>query len=199
MKNISKTSAAAMLLVLTSIPSFAGNSPLTCWYGEIGDFTSASPGDSGKTIGSVGRSGRGDKSFSYIISARTGTACPLQLPLSTEKALTIALVRQESESCSNDDVSDAAEVTVVGSVTVFPATYDTNSAGVRLAGALPNTNYRIFIKCGKQLGSLRTDAEGNGGRTVNYLTNSLSPAYAFEIMPDGVEAGAKLQSLTLKK
>ncbi|MCI0737377.1 MAG: hypothetical protein L0Y50_14085 [Beijerinckiaceae bacterium] len=199
MKTGSKRFAATTLFVLTSLPSFAENKPLTCWYGENGDFTSASPGDSGKTIGSVGKSGRGDKSFSYIISARDGTACPIQLPLSTDRALTVALVHQDSESCSNDNVSDAGQAPVAGSVTVFPATFDTNSAGVRLAGALPNTNYRIFIKCGKQLGTLRTDAEGNGGRTFNYLTNSLSPAYAFEIYPDGAEAGAKLQSLTLKK
>ena len=65
--------------------------------------------------------------------------------------------------------------------------------------AAPNTTYRVFIKCGKQLGAVRTDAEGSGGRTFNYLTDALSPAYGFEIVPDGAEAGGKLQSLSLKK
>jgi hypothetical protein len=198
MKSSSLTFSAAALLVLTAVPAFAENKPQTCWYGANADFTSASPGDSGKKMGSVEHSGTGDKSFSYVISARDGAACPVQLPLSTETALTVALVRQDSESCSNENVSDAGQAAVVGSVTVFPTNYNTNTAGIRLNGVSPNTTYRLFVKCGKQLGALRTDAEGNGGRTFNYLTEPLGPAYAFEMVPDG-EASGKLQSLSLKK
>jgi hypothetical protein len=86
------------------------------------------------------------------------------------------------------NVSDAGQSPVTGSVTVFNTTYNSMTAGVRLSGAAPNTTYRVFIKCGKQLGAFRTDAEGNGGRTFNYLTDALSPAYGFEIVPDGAEA-----------
>ena len=199
MKISSLTFSTAAVFVLTSFPAFAENKPQTCWYGATADFTSATPGDSGKKMGSVEKSGSGDKTFSYVISARDGTACPVQLPLSTETALTIALVRQDSESCSNDNLSDAGQDPVIGSVTVFNTTYNSMTAGVRLNGVAPNTTYRVFIKCGKQLGALRTDAEGNGGRTFNYLTDALSPAYAFEIAPDGAETGSKLQSLSLKK
>src|SRR3984893_16137470 len=199
MKISSLTFSTATLFVLTSFPAIAENKPMTCWYGATADFTSATPGDSGKPMGSVEKSGSGDKTFSYVISARDETTCPVQLPLSTETALTIAVVRQDSESCSNDNVSDAGQAPVVGSVTVFQTTLNSLTAGVRLVGVAPNTTYRVFLKCGKQLGALRTDAEGNGGRTFNYLTDALSPAYALEIVPDGAEAGAKLQSLSLKK
>ncbi len=199
MKSSLSTFSAASLLVLTCAPAFAENKPQTCWYGANADFTSASPGDSGKPVWSVLKSGSGDKTFSYVISARDGSACPVQLPLSTETALTVALVRQDSDSCSNDNVSDSGQAPIAGSVTVFPTNYNTNTAGIRLNGVSPNTTYRLFVKCGKQLGALRTDAEGNGGRTFNYLTDPLSPTYAFEMVPDGAEAGAKLQSLSLKK
>jgi hypothetical protein len=150
-------------------------------------------------LGAFKSRGAATRLYSYIISARDGTACPVQLPLSTETALTVAVVRQDSEICSNDNVSDAGQAPVAGSVTVFAATVNSMTAGVRLVGVSPNATYRVFVKCGKQLGALRTDAEGNGGRTFNYLTDSLSPAYAFEIAPDGAEAGSKLQSLSLKK
>jgi hypothetical protein len=190
--------SAAALFALTSFQARAENKPLTCWYGANADFTSATPA-SGTPVGSVLHSGRGDKSYSYTISARDGTACPVQLPLSTETALTVALVRQDSESCSNDNVSDAGQAPVGGSVTVFQSTENSMTAGVKLAGVLPNTTYHVFLKCGRQLGALRTDAEGNGGRTFNYLTDSLSPAYAFEVTPDGGGPGSKMQSLSLKK
>jgi hypothetical protein len=199
MKPSSLTFSAAAVLVLTGVPAFAQNKPQICWYSAGADFTSASPGDSGKPLWSVQRAASGDKTYSYVILARDGAACPLQLPLSVETALTVALVRQDSESCSNDNVSDAGQSPVTGSVTVFNTTYNSMTAGIRLSGAAPNTTYRVFIKCGKQLGAFRTDAEGNGGRTFNYLTDALSPAYGFEIVPDGAEAGGKLQSLSLKK
>jgi hypothetical protein len=196
------TFSTATVFVLSGFPAVAENKPLTCWYSANADFTSATPGDSGKTMGSVEKSGSGDKTFSYIISARDGTACPVQLPLSTETALTVAVVRQDSESCSNDNVNDAGQAPVAGSVTVFATTVNSMTAGVRLVGVSPSTTYRVFLKCGKQLGALRTDAEGNGGRTFNYLTDALGPlgaTYAFEIIPDGAEAGSKLQSLSVKK
>jgi len=198
MKTGSLTFSAVTIFVLTGFQAFAENKPLTCWYNATADFTSATPA-SGTVVGSVLHSGSGDKSYSYTISARDGTACPVQLPLSTETALTVALVRQDSESCSNDNVSDAGQAQVKGSVTVFPVTMTSMSAGVKLAGLSPNTTYHVFLKCARQLGALRTDAEGNGGRTFNYLTESLSPSYGFEIVPDGAEASGKLQSLTLKK
>jgi hypothetical protein len=198
MKTSSLTFSAFALFVLTSFPALAENKPLTCWYNATGDFTSATPATASE-VGSVKHTGSGDKAYSYTISAREGTACPVQVPLSTETAVTVALVRQDTESCSNDNVSDAGQAQVKGSVTVFPVTMNSTTAGVKLAGVSPNTTYHVFLKCVRQLGALRTDAEGNAGRTFNYITETASPSYGFEIVPDGADASAKLQSLTLKK
>jgi len=199
MKTSSKIFSPAVILLLSGIPALAGNKPLTCWYDAGADFTSATPAASGATIGSVEHSGSGDRTYSYTISARDGTACPVQLPLSTLTAETVALVRQDDDSCTNEKVSDAGEAVLGGSVTVSRETEHTNTAGIKLAGVTPNATYRIFLKCGRQLGSLRTDAGGNAGRTVDFSTDALGPAYAFEIVPDGAGQANKLESLTFKK
>ena len=80
----------------------------------------------GATIGSVVKAGSGDKTYSYTISARDGTACPVQLPLSTTTAVTVALVRQDEGSCTNDNVADTGSAVVAGSATVSPETSATS-------------------------------------------------------------------------
>lgn len=190
---------AALAAALSPAAAWAQNQPLTCWYNGHADFTSASPAAADAVMGRVAKAESGDKTFSYTISARDGTACPVQLPLSTETAMTVALVRQDDGTCANETVSDAAPATLGGSVTVSRESEYAISAGIKLAGVSPNTNYRIFLKCGRQLGTLRTDGSGNGGRTVDVPAGALGPAYAFEIYPEEAAPGSKLQSLTLKK
>jgi hypothetical protein len=179
--------------------ALAQNMPLTCWYDDHADFASATPAASDATVGTVEKAGRGDKTFSYTISARDGTACPVQLPLSTKTAETVALVRTDGGNCSNENVSDAAPAIVAGSITVSRETESATLAGIKLAGMTPNTSYRIFLKCVRQLGTLRTDNDGNGGRTVDFNTDLAGPAYAFEIYAEEGAPGTRLQSLTLKK
>lgn len=199
MKTISKKILTAMASALSPGAALAQNQPLTCWYNDHADFTSADSAGASATIGKVGRAGSGDKTYSYTISARDGTACPVQLPLSTETAVTVALVRQDEDSCTNDKLSDAGSAAVAGSVTVSRESNTTSTAAIRLAGVSPNTSYRIFLKCVRQLGTLRTDAEGNAGRTVDFPTGATGPAFAFEIYPEGEAPGTKLQSLTFKQ
>jgi hypothetical protein len=179
--------------------AFAQNRPLTCWYNDHADFTSADSAPAGATIGSVVKADIGDKTYSYTISARDGTACPVQLPLATKTATTVALVRQDEGSCTNDNVGDTGSAVVAGSVTVSLETSSTSTAAIRLAGVSPNTSYRIFLKCFRQLGTLRTDASGNAGRTVEFPTDAAGAVYAFEIFPEGAAPGPKLQSLSFKK
>jgi hypothetical protein len=179
--------------------AFAQNRPLTCWYNDHAEFTSADSAPAGATIGSVVKADSGDKTYTYTILARDGTACPVQLPLSTTAAVTVALVRQDEGSCTNDNVGDTGSAVVAGSVTVSIETSSTSTAAIRLAGASPNTSYRIFLKCFRQLGTLRTDASGNAGRTVEFPTDAAAAVYAFEVFPEGALPGNKLQSLSFKK
>lgn len=180
-------------------PAFAQNQALTCWYNDHADFTSADSAPASAAIGSVARASSGDKTYSYTISARDGTACPVQLPLSTLTAVTVALVRQDEGSCSNDNVRDAGSTFVGGSVTVSRESNTASTAAIRLSGLSPNTSYKIFLKCVRQLGMLRTDEKGNAGRTVDFPTDATGPVYAFEIYPEGEAPGTKLQSLSFKK
>jgi len=180
-------------------PAFAENQPLTCWYNEHADFTSADSAGADAQVGAVLKASSGDKTYSYTISARDGTACPVQLPLSSLTAVTVALVRQDGGSCTNENVVDDGLVPLGGSVTIARATEESSTAGIRLVGMAPNTSYRISLKCVRQLGTMRTDASGNAGRTVDFPNGAAGSVYAFEIAPEGDAVGGKLQSLPLRK
>jgi hypothetical protein len=199
MKTIRKNVLTATVIELSAGAAFAQNLPLTCWYNDHADFTSADSAPAGATIGSVVKAGSGDKTYSYIISARDGTACPVQLPLSTTTAVTVALVRQDEGSCTNDNVADTGSVVLAGSATVSPETSTTSTAAIRLAGTTPNTSYHVYLKCFRQLGMIRTDAAGNAGRTFEFPTDAAGPVIAFELSPEGAPPGTKLQSLPVKK
>lgn len=177
----------------------AENKPLTCWYNAHADFTSADNAPADATIGAVAKYGSDDKTYSYTISARDGTACPVQLPLASLTAVTVALVQQDDGSCGNETVVDSGTAAVKGSVTVSRATEESSTAGIRLVGLSPNTRYRIMLKCARQLGTLRTDDKGDGGRTVDFLNNLAGNVYAFEVSPEGADAGPKLESLSFRK
>jgi hypothetical protein len=199
MKTIWKTFLTATVSVLSAGPAVAQNRPLICWYDDHADFTSSDSAPAGATIGSVVKAGSGGKTYSYTISARDGTACPVQLPLSTTTATTVALVRQDEGSCTNDDVADTGSAVVAGSATVSPETSATSTAAIRLAGVSPNTSYRVVLKCFRQLGIIRTDAAGNAGRTFEFPTEAVGSIIAFEISPEGAPPGTRLQSLAVKK
>jgi hypothetical protein len=199
MKTMWKNILTATVILPGAGPAFAQNKPLTCWYNDHADFTSADSAPAGATIGSVVKAGSGDKTYSYTISARDGTACPVQLPLSTTTAVTVALVRQDEGSCTNDNVADTGSPVVAGSATVSPETSSTSTAAIRLAGVSPNTSYHVYLKCFRQLGMMRTDAGGNAGRTFEFPTDAGGPVISFELSPEGTPPGPKLQSLPLKK
>jgi hypothetical protein len=179
--------------------AFAQNQPLTCWYNDHADFTSADSAAADATVGAVTKYGSGDKTYNYTISAKDGTACPIQLPLSSLTAVTVALIRQDEGSCGNETVVDNGAAPISGSVTVARATEESSTAGIRLVGLSPNTSYRILLKCIRQLGTLRTDDKGNGGRTVDFPNSAVANVYAFEIAPEGDAPGTKLQSLPFRK
>jgi hypothetical protein len=199
MKTIWKSILTATVILPGAGAAFAQNQPLTCWYDDHADFTSADSAPAGATIGSVVKARSGDKTYSYTISARDGTACPVQLPLATKTATTVALVRQDEGSCTNDNVADTGSAVVAGSATVSPETSATSTAAIRLVGVSPNTSYHVVLKCFRQLGMIRTDAQGNAGRTFEFPTDAVGPVIAFELSPEGTPVGPKMQSLAVKK
>jgi len=199
MNMIWKNLALSTLVLAAGAPAHAKNQTLTCWYNDHADFTSADPADAGAQIGAVARVKSGDQTYSYIISARDGSACPVQLPLSSLTAITGPLIQQDEGSCSNEEVKDSDSAVVKGSITVARATEESSTAGIRLAGAKPNTRYKISLKCGRSLGTLRTDDAGNAGRTVDFPNPPAGQAFSFEVAPEEAPEGNKLQSLSFKK
>jgi len=144
MKTIWKSILTATVILPGAGTAFAQNQPLTCWYDDHADFTSADSAPAGATIGSVVKARSGDKTYSYTISARDGTACPVQLPLATKTATTVALVRQDDGSCTNDNVADTGSAVLAGSATVSPETSATSTAAIRLAGCPPTRAITSF-------------------------------------------------------
>lgn len=198
MQLTSRKILAALAIFSGPAPALAENQTLTCWYNERADFTSASAAPGG-SVGAVAKAGSGNKTYSYTITARDGSACPVQLPLSTQSAVTVALIENDDSSCANENVMDTSSATVGGSVTVSHATSQMTTAAIKLAGLAPNTSYKIYLKCVRQLGSLRTDAGGSAGRTVDFMTETVGSKFAFEIYADGADQGPKFQSLTFSK
>ncbi len=178
--------AAAGAAVFNAIPAFAQDQALICWYGDNGAFASAAAAPAGATLGAVARTGdSGGTAFSYVISARDGDACPYQVPLATKTAKTVALVRQDQSSCTNDDVNSADPAVLAGSITVFRASSVTTGVSVHLTGPTkPNTTYRVKLKCDRQLGTVRTDDKGVGNATFDFVNDGLGPSIAFDVAPE---------------
>lgn len=198
MKKILLAAASAAAL---SAPALAADQTLACWYDDNGAFASSGPPRAGATLGAVERTGdSGDTAYSYVISARDGAACPYQVPLGTKLAKTVALVRQDESNCTNDDVSSAEPAVLGGSVTVFRASSQTTGVSVHLTGAAaPNTIYRVKLKCGSQLGTVKTDAKGTGNATFDFMNSGVGQSYAIDVSPEAEPAGNTFQSVTIKR
>ena len=198
MKTIWKNILTATVILPGAGTAFAQNQPLTCWYDDHADFTSADSAPAGATIGSVVKAKSGDKAYSYTISARDGTACPVQLPLSTKTALTVALVRQDDGSCTNDNVADTGTAVLAGSATVSPETSTTSTAAIRLAGTLPNTSYHVYLKCFRQLGIIRTDAPATPGEPSNFQPTRLDRSSPSKFLRKGRRRAPSCRACLLK-
>ncbi|WOJ90714.1 hypothetical protein RZS28_05335 [Methylocapsa polymorpha] len=182
--------AAAAAAAIHAAPAVAEDQALVCWYNDDGAFASASGAPATAKMGAVERTGdSGGTAYSYVISARDGGACPYQVPLGTKSAKTVPLVRQDESNCTNDDVSSADAAVLGGSVTVFRASSQLTGVSVHLTGAAPNATFRVKLKCDHQLGTVKTDAKGDGNATFDFVSNSVGPSYAFDISPELASAG----------
>lgn len=187
-----------VMIVANAEVAFAQDQAFICYFNSAADFTSVEKAPSSSKVGEVASTGQsGDKTYSYVVSARDDTACPNQVPLGTKNATTGAIVRQDSTSCTNDDISAAEPAVLGGSVTVYRASSRSKGVNVHLVAATsPGTAYGVFIKCGERLGTLTTDAKGRGDRTFNFRTDGLGAEIGFEIVPEG-GTGAKLESVKI--
>jgi len=179
--------------------AFAQDQAFICTYNNAADFASVEKAPASSKVGEVGSAGYiGNMTYSYVISARDDTACPNQVPLGAKTATTVALVRQDSQSCTNDDVSAAEPAVLGGSVTIYRVSSRASGANMHLIGGTPDTTYAVYVKCGERLGTFKTDANGRADRTFNFPLAGVGSTTAFEVVPEG-GAGPKLQSVKVVK
>lgn len=196
-----KTIAIFAAISLSGGSAFAQEHPLFCWYNEHAAYTGADGAPPVASLGKVEKTGHsGDRAYSYVVSANDGTACPNELPLGTKTAMTVPLVRQDDANCTNDDVSAKERAATGGSVTVFRRSNGTTDVLVHLAGgASPNTTYEFYLKCIRKLGSVRTDGNGNGDASFDFLPETTGSTLAFDMYPQGAPSGSRYQSLRLTR
>lgn len=107
----------------------------------------------------------------------------------------VPLVRQDSSDCTNSTVKPGIEPPG----TIWLVRNSDNTTAVKIAmTVVPDTTYHFFLKCVRQLGDIKTDDEGIGVAVFSFPTNSAGNVYAFDMYPDGVPAGNKFQSVTVK-
>ena len=178
-------------------PAFAEGQPLICWYNEHAALTGADSAPASAAIGKVENAGRsGDKAFSYIISAKDASFCPVELPLGARTAMTVPLVRQDAAACGKDNVSAGDAAVTGGSATVFRRSNGATEAALRLTGATkPNANYAVHLNCARKLGTIRTDDKGNGAGSFDFTPESAGSTFTLDIRPEGAPDENIFQSL----
>jgi hypothetical protein len=72
--------------------------------------------------------------------------------------------------------------------------HDGNTSVKIAVTAKPNTAYRFFLKCVRQLGDVKTDDEGVANLAFAFPTNLVGAVYGFDMFPEGAPAGNKFQS-----
>lgn len=171
--------------------------PLVCWYNEHAGYTGAENAPANATVGKVENAGRiGDNAFSYIISAKDGSFCPVELPLGVKTAKTVPLVRRDAAACANDNVTMSDDSVTGGSVTVFRRSNGATEVALHLTGATtPSITYEVHLDCAHKLGTIRTDDKGEGAGSFDFRPDAAGEAFALEIYPEGAPAGTIFQSL----
>jgi hypothetical protein len=105
----------------------------------------------------------------------------------------VSLVLQDFSDCTNANVNDQGENLARGRVAVVRNTDGITSVKVAMT-AQPDTTYRFYLKCVRQLGDIKTDDEGIGEAVFTFQTNSTGAVFAFDMYPEGAPAGNKYQS-----
>jgi hypothetical protein len=71
------------------------------------------------------------------------------------------------------------------------------SVKVGITGSV-NTRYNFYLKCVRQLGTIKTDDEGSGVEVFDIPAGDVKPIITFVMYPDGAPAGNKFQSTQVK-
>jgi hypothetical protein len=106
------------------------------------------------------------------------------------------LVRQDFSDCGNSNVSGADPSRIGGNVIALQNAAGATTVNVSLLAGTPNTTYNVYWKCQRQIGTVRTGADGTGSGSFSLQTTP-GTVLTFDIYPNGAPAGNKFQSVRL--
>jgi hypothetical protein len=106
------------------------------------------------------------------------------------------IVRQDFSDCGNSNVSGADPSRIGGNVVALQNASGATTVNVSLLAGTPNTSYNVYWKCQRQIGTVRTGADGTGSGSFTLQTTP-GTVLTFDIYPNGAPAGNKFQSVRL--
>ncbi len=112
-------------------------------------------------------------------------------------AVEVFLIRQDFSDCTNANVN-ANNPSSIGGTAWMVRQSDGNTSVKVAITASPNTVYRLYLKCVRQIGDITTQDEGEGNGVFEFPTNLTGSVYAFDMYPDGAPSGNKFQSVQVK-
>jgi hypothetical protein len=127
---------------------------------------------------------------SFVASAQK----PPEPPIPIEGIETF-LVRQASSDCNNSNVNANNPSLIGGAIWILRQSNGLTSVKVAITGT-PNTTYNFNHKCVGQLGTIKTQDEGEGTGTFQFQSTS-GAVIAFDMYPNGSPAGNVFQSVPI--
>jgi hypothetical protein len=103
------------------------------------------------------------------------------------------LIRQDFSDCGNSNVNNSDPTRDGGNISITQTPAGDTTATVEITRGTPNTTYDFYWKCQRQLGSIRTGADGSGFGHFEFQAPP-NQILTFDVYPDGAPAGNKFQS-----
>lgn len=107
-----------------------------------------------------------------------------------------ALVRQDFSDCDNSNVTDPGPDRIGGAIEIIQTPAGATTANVEILRGTPNTSYTFYWKCHNALGTIQTDAGGEGEGSFQFQA-AVGHLLAFDMYPDGAPLGNKFQSVAI--
>jgi hypothetical protein len=106
----------------------------------------------------------------------------------------VSLVLQDFSDCTNGNVKDNGGAAPGG--TIWLVRNRDGSVNIKVGiSATPLTAYNFYLKCVRQLGTIKTDEDGTGEAIYTLPPGTVGQVFAFDMYPDGAPAGNKFQSV----
>ena len=126
-----------------------------------------------------------------------GFVCAFAGSAMAQSVTSVSMVQQDFSDCTNANVKDNGGAAPGG--TVWIVRNGDGSTGLKIGiSATPLTTYNFYLKCVRQLGTIKTDEDGAGEAIFTLPSGGVGQVFAFDMYPDGAPAGNKFQSVQVQ-